>query len=50
MDKGFPVIWWLWWFVAATVIYAILMVWFWRVGRRDSKDTSHQQDNAEPTA
>jgi hypothetical protein len=49
MDKGFPVIWWLWWFAAATVVYAILIVWFWRVGRREKGAVPPRQDNAEPT-
>jgi hypothetical protein len=31
---GFPMAWWLSWFVVAFVVYGLLGIWFWRAGRR----------------
>ena len=39
----FPVIWWLWWFIAAFAIYGILALWFWRASRQTDQDAPQGQ-------
>jgi hypothetical protein len=34
VDNGFPMFWWIWWFIVALVVYAVLAIWFWWAGRR----------------
>lgn len=46
MNSGLPVIWWLWWFVASFLVYAILILWFWRVARHETKAAPPRQDRA----
>jgi hypothetical protein len=36
-SAGFPMAWWIWWFVAAFFVYGLLGVWFWRSARRHDK-------------
>lgn len=42
-DAGFPVAWWLWWFVAATFAYALIAVWFWRAAQRHDETVAEDQ-------
>ena len=30
-----PILWWVWWFVVASVVYTFIGVWFWRTLSRD---------------
>jgi cytochrome oxidase assembly protein ShyY1 len=41
-NAGFPMAWWLTWFVVASLAYGLLAIWFWRAARRHdlSKDQS----------
>lgn len=32
-SDGFPMFWWIWWFIVAFVVYGLLAFWFWRAGR-----------------
>lgn len=38
-SSGFPVFWWLWWFIVAFFAYGGLAVWFWRAGRKHDSRT-----------
>ncbi len=33
-----PMLWWLFWFAASLVVYAILTVWFYRVAKRETRE------------
>lgn len=32
--SDFPILWWVWWFVVAFALYALLGAWFWVSTRR----------------
>lgn len=36
-SAGFPMAWWLAWFVIAFVVYGLLGIWFWRAARRHDR-------------
>lgn len=37
-SPGEPILWWLFWFAVSIVVYAVLMVWFYRTGKRETRD------------
>lgn len=41
---GEPIWWWLFWFAASLIVYAILMTWFYRVGKRETRDPDGGKD------
>lgn len=45
-SPGFPIGWWLTWFVVAFVVYGLLAVWFWRAARRHDLTTLSERQGA----
>ncbi|WP_168175164.1 hypothetical protein [Thioclava sp. F28-4] len=37
-SPGEPILWWLFWFTVSVVVYTVLIVWFWRALKRETRD------------
>ena len=42
-DVGFPIAWWLGWFVVASFVYGLLAIWFLRAGRRHDQTMTKRE-------
>lgn len=40
VGHGEPILWWLFWFAISLVIYTVLAIWFYRVGKRETREPS----------
>lgn len=41
-SPGEPILWWLFWFAVSVVVYAVLMVWFYRTGKREIREPGRE--------
>lgn len=41
-SPGEPIWWWGFWFVASLIIYAALMTYFYRAGKRETREAEHR--------
>jgi hypothetical protein len=37
-SPGAPVLWWLFWFVVSSGVYLLVILWFWRTLKRETRD------------
>lgn len=37
---GLPVLWWVWWFVVASVVYMVILIWFRSAARQHDEAVS----------
>jgi hypothetical protein len=40
VTPGLPVLWWVWWFAVAAVVYGVIAIWFRSAARRHDEAAS----------
>jgi hypothetical protein len=40
VTPGLPVLWWVWWFAVAAVVYGVIAIWFRSAARRHDEAVS----------
>lgn len=49
-SPGEPILWWLFWFAVSVVVYTLLVVWFWRALKRETRDAPEPGRSSEEAA